>query len=467
MHLNYSISSLSAERDLTHNDHLNLYCISELIYSENAILFKISALPQIGSYNLTIFAGLSEEFLSTEPLPSTTLLLKSLNTDLKAVASVRICCLKLNYFEIPPNRIDEITMFGMNNIMRQLGMSCHDFKQGIIGTDREGKVNLVFEMSQPLDIEVYLYSSDLSINSKYLELCILKRVVHNFLILIIQPPHAGIYGLDLHGAPKGSFSPILHSQLPPIGRYLIKSHHQMRSLTQFPRGDNRDWGPKQRFYDMGLHAVSYNDPYILNDDGKQIEIEIGMLKSVTMWFKLYHDYNGTPREINNFCFMNYKNSNKREKSVSLLLRFPYRGFYHLALMATDVYPSKPDEIVYNYLIRVQDPGINIESFPVVMNPILWKNCCLVAPKNYRINSYDVHFSVKVPSTNEVVVTANERLVEKLEEGEIDDSWVGLVSLNEALNARFIYIEAEFDHKYKKLLKFKGLREGGASENYFN
>ena len=102
-----------------------------------------------------------------------------------------------------------------------------------------------------------------------------------------------------------------------------------------------------------------------------------------------------------------------------------------------------------------------------MNPILWKNCCLVAPKNYRINSYDVHFSVKVPSTNEVVISANERIVEKLEEGEIEDSWVGLVSLNEAINARFIYIEAEFDQKYKKLLKFKGLREGGTSEDYFN
>ena len=202
MNLNYSISSLSAERDLTHSEHLNLYVISELIYSENAILFKISALPQVGSYNFTVYAGLSDEFLSTEPLPSTNSLLKSLNTDLKAVASFRINCAKLNYFETPPNRIDEITMFGMNNIMRQLGMSCHDFKQGILGTDREGKVNLVFEMSQPLDIEAYLYSSDLSINSKYLELCILKRVVHNFLILIIQPPHPGIYGLDLHGAPK-------------------------------------------------------------------------------------------------------------------------------------------------------------------------------------------------------------------------------------------------------------------------
>ena len=193
-----------------------------------------------------------------------------------------------------------------------------------------------------------------------------------------------------------------------------------------------------------------------------------MLKGVTMWYKLYHDYNGTPREVSNYCFMNYKNSNKREKTVSFLLRFPFRGFYHLALMATDVYPSKPDEIVYNYLIRVQDPSHDVESFPVVVNPILWKNCCLVAPKNYRLNNYDVHFSIIVPNTNEVVVSANDRVVEKLEAREIENSWVGLVSLNEHLNSRFIYIEAEFEQKYKKLLKFKGFRDTSVtSENYFD
>ena len=96
-------------------------------------------------------------------------------------------------------------------------------QQGILGTDRDGKVNLVFEMSQPLDIEVFLYSTNISISNKYLELCIMKPVVHNFLILIIQPPHSGLYGLDLHGAPKGTFSSVLHSQLPIIGKFLIKS----------------------------------------------------------------------------------------------------------------------------------------------------------------------------------------------------------------------------------------------------
>ena len=270
MHLNYNISNALAERDITHVEHLNYYAISELISKENAIIFKISSLPQIGSYNFTVYAGLTDEILSSEPLPSTTSLLRSLNTDLKAVSSIRINCSKVNYFETPPNHINEITVFGMNNIMSQLGLSCHDYKQGILGTDRDGKVNLVFEMSQPLDIEAYLYSSDVSISSKYLELCILKRVVHNFLILVIQPPHSGLYGLDLHGAPKGSFSPILHTQLPPIGKYLIKSHHQLRTFSQFPKGDNREWGPKQKFYDLGLHAISYNDPYILNDDGSFI-----------------------------------------------------------------------------------------------------------------------------------------------------------------------------------------------------
>lgn len=191
-----------------------------------------------------------------------------------------------------------------------------------------------------------------------------------------------------------------------------------------------------------------------------------MLKGVTMWYKLYHDYNGTPREVSNYCFMNYKNSNKREKTVSFLLRFPFRGFYHLALMATDIYPSKPDEIVYNYLIRVQDPSHEVEAFPVVVNPILWKNCCLVAPKNYRLNNYDVHFSIIVPNTNDVVVSANDRVVEKLESREIENSWVGLVSLNEHLNTRFIYIEAEFEQKYKKLLKFKGFRDSSVTSEHY-
>ena len=310
-------------------------------------------------------------------------------------------------------------------------------------------------MSQPLDIEASLYSSDAEISTKFLELCILKRVVSNFLIFVINPPHPGLYGLDIHGAPKGQFNSLLHSQLPGIGKYLIKSHNQIRSFMQFPRGDNRDWGPKQKFYDLGLHTVNCMDPYIFNEDGKQIEIEIAVLKTVTMWYKFYHDQNGTPREVNSFCFMNYKNAGKKEKTVSFLLRFPYRGFYHLALMATDIYHSTPDEIVYNYLIRVQDPLHDVEPFPIVINPILWRNCCLVAPKNYRLNSYDVHFSVIIPNTTRVRITANEQKVDNLDSKEIENSWVGLVSLNESVNSRNIFVEAEFENKYKKLIKFSG------------
>ena len=137
-------------------------------------------------------------------------------------------------------------------------------------------------------------------------------------------------------------------------------------------------------------------------------------------------------------------------------------------MATDIYPSKPDEIVYNYLIRVQDPSHDVESFPVVVNPILWKNCCLVAPKNYRLTNYDVHFSVIIPNTSQVLISSAERVVENLESREIENSWVGLVSLNENLNAKCIYIEAEFDQKFKKLVKFKGLGNSiSNSENFFD
>jgi hypothetical protein len=467
--LNYTIPSNSLNDNLSYSEHLNLFVIAELISKENAILFKISSLPQVGNYSFTVFAGLVDDFLM-ENSSSLDLNNNSNNNELKAVTCIRLNCSKVGHFDTPPNRINpnEITVFGMNNIMKRLGLNCPDFKQGVLGTDREGKVNLVFEMSQPLDIEAYLYSFDPSISSRYLELCILKRVVHNFLILIINPPHAGLYGLDLHGSSKGSYNTSLqqHSLLPPIGKYLIKCHTQLRSFTQFPKGDNRDWGPKQKFYDLGLLTRGYMDPYILNEDGKQIEIEIGMLNPVTMWFKLFHDQNGTPREISNFCFMNYKSLNKQgHKTVSFLLRFPFRGFYHLALMATNESVVKPDEIVYNYLIRVQDPPNDVESFPIVVNPILWRDCCLIAPKNYRMNSYDVHFSIIVPKTSQVLVSTMDHIVEKLESREIENSWVGLVSLNESSNSRFIFIEAEFNHKYTKLVKFKGLGEIANNEQY--
>lgn len=188
---------------------------------------------------------------------------------------------------------------------------------------------------------------------------------------------------------------------------------------------------------------------------QKVEIEIAMLKSVTIWYKFDFDHNGSPKAIDQFCFMNYKNSNRKEKTVSFLLRFPYRGFYHLALMANDdVFPTKPDEIVYNYLIRVQDPSSEVEEFPNILNPILWKNCCLIAPKNVRLNSYDVHFSIIVPKTSQVQIATKDRVLDKLEPREIENSWVGLVSIND--NSKFIYIEAEFDNKFKKLIRFKGL-----------
>ena len=454
---------------------LNLFVIAELISNENEIVFKITALPETGVYNFTVYAGLVDEnatvnasssLLSpphathhmsgaTSSSSSSPHQVANINDDMKAIMSLKIVCNKVMHFDTPPNHIAEINVFGMNNIMKRLGLICHDFHRGILGTDCEGRVNLVFEMTQLLDVEAYLYSSDETISSKFLELCILKRVVHNFLIFIIYPPHHGLYGLDLHGAPKGTFNSLLHSQLPPIGKYLIKSHNQVRQFTQFPKGDNRDWGPKQRFYDLGLHTVGYMDPYIVNEDGKQIEIEIAMLKSVTMWYKFDYDQNGSPKAIDNFCFMNYKtNTNKKERTVSFLLRFPYRGFYHLALMATDEFPSKPDQIVYNYLIRVQDPSNEVESFPIIVNPILWRDCCLIAPKNYRLNSYDIHFSIIVPNTNQVqIVGSDNRVLERLESKEIENSWVGLVTLHE--HSKFVYIETEFNNTFKKLIKFRG------------
>jgi hypothetical protein len=452
---NNNNSQISTNTDSNNNNNnTSLYVISELLSDKNEILFKISALPEIGSYNLTIFASLSDDL--NNPGQSVSLA-SNLSEDAKAIVSIRLICSKIAHFEIPPNHISEINIFGMNNTMKRLGLIATDFKQGVLGTDREGRVNLVFEMMQPLDIEAYLYSSDPSISTKYLELCLLKRVVHNFLILIINPPHAGLYGLDLHGAPKGTFNSILHSQMPQIGKFLIKCHHQVRSFLQFPKGDNRDWGPKQSFYDLGLHTVGNIDPYIVNEDGKQIEIEIATLKPVTMWYKFDYDQNGTPRAIDNFCFMNYKNSNRKDKTVSFLLRFPYRGFYHLAVMANDdVFPTKPDEIVFNYLIRVQDPSNEVESFPIILNPILWKDCCLIAPKNFRLNSYDVHFSIIVPKTSQVQISnhGDNRVIDKLEPKEIENSWVGLVTLSSS--SSIVYIEAEYDNKFKRLIKFKGL-----------
>lgn len=235
-------------------------------------------MPEVGHYNFTVYAALidSENTAQnnmgapTQTLSPASALLPVLNQETKAVLSFRLQCSKVVHFEIPPNRATEINVFGTNLIMKRLGLTCCDFKQGVLGTDRDGKLNLVFEMSQPLDLEAYLYSADPSISSKCLELCMLKRIVHNFIILIINPPHAGLYGLDLHAAPKGTSNTILGSQLPPIGKFLIKAHYQIRSFFQYPKGDNRQWGPKQRFYDLGLHTVGNIDPYLVNEDGKQV-----------------------------------------------------------------------------------------------------------------------------------------------------------------------------------------------------
>jgi hypothetical protein len=436
---------LSSISDQNGDSNYNQYVISEIITNEDAVVFKIPALPEIGQYNFTIYAD-NEETNSSQ----LTFLTNMDNS--KAITAFKLSCNKIVHFEPPPNHINEINLFGMNNTMKKLGLVCCDFNKGVLGTDREGKVNLVFEMLQPLDIEVYLYSSDVSISSKFLELCILKRVVHNFLIVIIYPPHPGLYGLDLHGAPRGTFNSLLHSQLPPLGKYLIKSHHQVRSFIQFPKGDNRDWGPKQRFYDLGLHTVVNIDPYIINEDGKQIEIEIAMLKPLTIWYKFDYDMNGTTKAIDNYCFMNYKTVNKRDKVVSFLLRFPSRGFYHLAIMATEIYPSKPDEIVYNYLIRVQDPSNDVQKFPIIVNPILWRDCSLITPKNYMLSNYDTHFSVIVPNTTNVQVTTDDGVSENLEAKDIENSWVGLVSL---YNAKFVHVEIEFEGKIHRLIRFKG------------
>jgi hypothetical protein len=438
----------------------NLYVISEIISDENIILFKVSSLPELGNYNLTIFASCLNEMSTLSAHQHN----QSDESSTRAVISFKLTCSKLVQFEIPPNRIstNEISAFGTNIIMKRLGLISEDFKGGVLGTDREGKLKLIFSMTQPLDIEAYLYSTDQSISNKVLELCMLKRIVDNFLILIINPPHAGLYGLDLHGAPKGTFhsSSFFQNQLPPIGKFLIKSHTAIRSFHQFPKGDNRDWGPKKRFYDLGLHTKLHNDPYIVNEDGKQLEIEIGMLKPVTMWYKFDFDQNGTPKPIDNYCFMNYKTVAMRERSVSFLLRFPYRGFYHLAIMASDdPFPSRPEEIVYNYLFKVQDPSNDVESFPIILNPILWKNCCLIAPKMFRLHSYDVHFSVIVPETSQVQVTNGENVLDNLNPQEIENSWVKLVAID---NSKYIFLEAEFENKFKRLIRFRGMGNGNNS-----
>lgn len=475
----YSLMPIGSKNNILSSDaenNPNNYVIAEIIADENTAVFKITTLPGASrlnaiGYNFTVFASLIDDSvpaINPNALPMNTPIF---NDDAKAVISMKLTSSKMADFEIPPNRINEISVFGTSVMMKRLGLVCCDFKQGILGTDRDGKLNLVFEMSQPLDVEAYLYASDPSIGTKCLELSILKRVVSNFLIIIINPPHPGLYGLDLHGAPRGTSTSFLHSQLPPIGKYLIKCHRQERTVYQFPKGDNRCWGPKQRFYDLGLHTVGNMDPYIVNEDGKQIEIEIATLKSVTMWYKFDWDHNGTPKGLDNYCFMNYKNSSgKKDKTISFLLRFPQRGFYHLALMANDeVFPDTPSEIVYNYLIRVQDPSADVESFPIISNPALWKDCCLIAPRNFRLNSYDVHFSIIVPNAKKVQITNQqqpgpdgrvpERTLGELEPREIENSWVGLISVDH--KSRSVYIEAQFnnrshENKFVKLIKFKGL-----------
>jgi hypothetical protein len=121
-------------------------------------------------------------------------------------------------------------------------------------------------------------------------------------------------------------------------------------------------------------------------------------------------------------------------------------------MATEIYPSKPDEIVYNYLIRVQDPSNDVQKFPIIVNPILWRECALITPKNYMLSNYDTHFSVIVPNTTSVQVTTDDDVSENLEAKEIENSWVGLVSL---FNAKFVHLEIEFDGKIHRLIRFKG------------
>lgn len=448
-----NFSQFNQARNILGNENeqsnVNLYVISEHHTDQNSISFKIFSLPEAGSYNFTIYACLIDDHQSSSD-PTPFYLIS--NQESKAILSFKLTCTKPTQFEIPPNRITDINVFGTNLIMKRLGLTLRDFRQGILGTDREGKINLVFQMDQPLDLEAYLFSSDPEISSKCLELCLLKRIVHNFMIIIINPPHSGLYGLDLHGAPRETYNTMLRSQLPPIGKFLIKCHYQLKSFCQYPKGDNRHWGAKQRFYDLGMHTVANIDPYIVNEDGKQIEIEIAMLKSLTLWYRFDYDNNGTPKPIDEFCFMNYKNSNKHEKTVSFLLRFPYKGFYHLAIMAhDDVFPTPPDEIVFNYLIRVQDPSNDVEPFPTIIDPILWKDCCLIAPKNYRLNTFDVHFSILVPKTNQVQITNGEKILDRLEPKEIENSWVGLVSV---YDSKYVYIEAEFENKSKKLIKFK-------------
>ena len=143
------------------NTSLNLYVISELFSDKNEIVFKISSMPEIGHFNFTIYASLTNEDSSSSSAlstsvsssPSSKFVPPSSSSpfydDAKAVISMRIHCSKVTPFEIPPNRINEINVFGMNNIMQRLGLIATDFKQGILGTDREGRVNLVFEMQQP------------------------------------------------------------------------------------------------------------------------------------------------------------------------------------------------------------------------------------------------------------------------------------------------------------------------------
>ena len=126
--LNYNRSVSNPLMDnMSYNEHLNLYVISELILKENAITFKIISLPQAGHYNFTVFANIYDEnYENLEPYPYRPI-------EYKAIACFRVSCTKAIHFETPPNHITDITVFGMNNIMKRLGLSCHDFKQGVLG----------------------------------------------------------------------------------------------------------------------------------------------------------------------------------------------------------------------------------------------------------------------------------------------------------------------------------------------
>ena len=305
---------------------------------EGFALFSVHV-PMPSSYFLEIFANKIDETNKIGDDPNATMM----PFRLKCACKFKIVCEELvgKMHPLPNCASGE---WGPSKGQRHFGLKAATHTTGVINVDNQTEVR--FRLPRPLYFLCKLRMN--GVDDTVLERYVHHSVEDNTLIVKVQPPQPGQYGLDVYARPEDATD---SHTLAHACKYLINCTRvddpkdiTVSRVSPSSQMSKDKWGPSPHFQELNLRTVSHHEPKIDVSDTNHLVIEVGLSDALKLSYHLIREPDEDCRDK-----VVLKDSAKKAK-FSLTLNKP--GNYLFAIYARKKKDHDGDmQNVYNYMIR--------------------------------------------------------------------------------------------------------------------